>query len=184
MVEARGVDEINNACKTTLFLWSACSPTFCNDNFMLSPPFSKLLSLLLNQHTNIHHHHRCHRHHHQRRPRSQSLLLNPAHYSPSSFFCHSFFIFSIPSSLTHAQAFPIFRTIFLDTHLPLLAILLSFPPSLLNFSQELSVLTASIFLISHSLLNLPQSVFHPHHPLKSFEKVGRTFMFLNLMGTF
>ena len=118
-----------------------CSPTLWNDNFTLSPPSSKLLSLLFSQYTNIHHHHH---HHHQLRPRSQSLLLNPAHYSPSSFFIHSSFISSIPSSPIHAQAFPIFRTIFLDPSIPLSAIL-SFPSSLLNFSQELSVLTASIF---------------------------------------
>ena len=133
-----------------------CSPTLWNDNFILSPPSSKLLSLLFSQYTNIQHHH--HHHHHQLRPRSQSLLLNPAHYSPSSFFIHSSFISSIPSSPIHAQAFPIFRTIFLDPSSPLSAIL-SLPSSLLNFSQELSVLTASIFFFfffftSHSLLNL------------------------------
>ena len=119
-----------------------CSPTLWNDNFTLSPPSSKLLLFLFSQYTNIHHHH--HHHHHQLRPRSQSLLLNPAHYSPSSFFIHSSFISSIPSSPIHAQAFPIFRTIFFDPSTPL-SVILSFPSSLLNFSQELSLLTASIF---------------------------------------
>ena len=91
--------------------------------------------------------------------------------------------FSIPSLFKQAQVSHIFRIIFLDPTSPSSYHSIFFP-SLLSFFKELSILTASIFsLPTHfsTYLNL-YSV--RTIPLKSFEKVSRTFMFLNLMGFF
>ena len=128
----------NNAYKTALFLWSACSPTFCKDNFTLSPPSSAWVYSSTSTQTPP-------LPPPQQSPRSQSLLLSSACYSLCWFFSHYFSIFSVPYRLLNMlRSFPSLEQSSLAP-LPPPAVSLFAPSSRFNFSQELSILTTSIF---------------------------------------
>lgn len=176
-----GVDEINNDWQDYFVSLVCLLSHFLQWYFILSPSSLKLLPPLLNQHTNIHNHH--HYHHHKLRSISQPHLLNLVHYSLFSIPSVTPSTFSTPSLFRHAQDFHILRTIFFDPtspssyHSVFSCFIVNLLPRVVN-SHRLH------FFTSHSFLDLYSSVFHPHHLLKSFKNVGRTFMFLHLMGTF
>lgn len=94
--------------KTTVFLCSICSPNPCNGKFTLSPPFSNLLL----PHAQPTQEHTTPIISWAPDPNLFSWIL-PMIPSLLCIFTQSLWVCSVPSSLIHAQAFHMFRTMIL-----------------------------------------------------------------------